>query len=121
MNKIILELTNLNWDKSNGLIPVIVQDSLTLQVLMLGYMNQEALTQTCTTGKVTFFSRTRNKLWMKGETSGNYLMVASITTDCDSDSLLVLAAPTGNTCHLGRKSCFGEYSGSPLNTLSTLR
>lgn len=116
----IAELSNLNWNKSNGLIPVIVQDKVTLQVLMLGYMNQEALQLTCTNGKVTFFSRTKNRLWTKGETSGNYLIVVSITPDCDRDTLLILATPTGNTCHLARTSCFEESSLSQLNTLTKL-
>ena len=114
------ELSNLNWDKGNGLIPVIVQDNVTLQVLMLGYMNQEALELTCTNGKVTFFSRTKNRLWTKGETSDNYLKVVSISPDCDRDTLLIYAMPTGNTCHLERASCFGECSLSPLSILTKL-
>lgn len=98
----------LDFNKSNGLIPVIVQDESTLQVLMLGYMNQEALTITQTTQKVTFYSRSKKRLWTKGETSGNYLYVKQIKEDCDADSLLVLASAQGPTCHTGNKSCFGE-------------
>lgn len=114
------ELSNLNWDKGNGLIPVIVQDSVTLQVLMLGYMNQEALELTCEEGKVTFFSRIKNRLWTKGESSGHYLTVVTISPDCDRDTLLISAIPTGNTCHLERVSCFGECSVSPLSVLTKL-
>lgn len=114
------ELSNLNWDKVNGLMPVIVQDSMTLQVLMLGYMNQEALTLTCEINKVTFFSRTKNRLWTKGETSGHYLSVDSIVPDCDNDTLLILATPSGPTCHLGYSSCFGKHSLANLAILSRL-
>ncbi|MBA3660914.1 MAG: bifunctional phosphoribosyl-AMP cyclohydrolase/phosphoribosyl-ATP diphosphatase HisIE [Gammaproteobacteria bacterium] len=120
MNTQISELTNLNWDKSNGLIPAVIQDSVTLQVLMLGYMTQEALALTCSSGKVTFFSRTKNRLWVKGETSGNYLTVVSISPDCDRDTLLILAIPIGNTCHLDGKSCFGDCSTTSLNILTKL-
>ncbi len=120
MNTQISEFTNLNWDKSKGLIPAVIQDSVTLQVLMLGYMTQEALALTCSSGKVTFFSRTKNRLWVKGETSGNYLTVVSISPDCDRDTLLILATPIGNTCHLGGKSCFGDCSATSLNILTNL-
>lgn len=116
----IAELSNLNWNKSNGLIPVIVQNNANLQVLMLGYMNQDALQRTCTGGKVTFFSRTKNKLWTKGETSGNYLRVVSITPDCDRDALLILVTPTGNTCHLERTGCFEAGSLSELSILTKI-
>nr|WP_237391263.1 bifunctional phosphoribosyl-AMP cyclohydrolase/phosphoribosyl-ATP diphosphatase HisIE [Cedecea sulfonylureivorans] len=87
-------------------MPVIVQHAVSGEVLMLGYMNQEALAQTERSGKVTFFSRTKQRLWTKGETSGNFLNVVSITPDCDNDTLLVLANPIGPTCHLGTSSCF---------------
>jgi len=103
-------IENLNWDKVGGLMPAIVQDAASGIVLMLGYMNQEALALTQSTGLVTFFSRTRNTLWKKGETSGHTLSLVSIETDCDGDSLLVLATPHGPTCHTGENSCFGNAS-----------
>lgn len=99
---------NIDFKKGNGLVPVIVQDNTTMQVLMLGFMNAEALSKTEEEGRVTFFSRSRNKLWTKGETSGNYLYVKEIRGDCDSDSLLILANPAGPVCHTGSFSCFGE-------------
>lgn len=99
---------NIDFKKGNGLVPVIVQDNSTMQVLMLGFMNAEALSKTEQEGRVTFFSRSRNKLWTKGETSGNYLYVKEIRADCDSDSLLILANPAGPVCHTGSFSCFGE-------------
>jgi phosphoribosyl-ATP pyrophosphohydrolase/phosphoribosyl-AMP cyclohydrolase len=101
-------MDNINFNKSNGLIPVVIQDNTTLQVLMVGFMNEEALEKTLKEGKVTFFSRSKNRLWTKGETSGNYLIVKEITVDCDSDSLLVKVDPTGPVCHTGTYSCFGE-------------
>ncbi len=91
----------------DGLIPVIIQDDSTLQVLMLGYMNAEAYDKTVAEGKVTFFSRTKGRLWTKGESSGNFLYVKSIAADCDNDTLLVRVDPVGPTCHTGSKSCFG--------------
>lgn len=99
---------NLNFDKLNGLIPAIIQDYNTREVLMLGFMNQEAYEKTIEKQLVTFYSRTRNELWTKGETSGNYLQVKDIITDCDNDTLLILAEPTGPVCHTGSKTCFGE-------------
>lgn len=93
---------------SKGLLPAIVQDTRTRQVLMLGYMDEAAFLQTQTEGKVTFFSRSKNRLWTKGETSGNFLLVESIQLDCDADSLLILAQPQGPTCHTGAYACFGE-------------
>jgi phosphoribosyl-ATP pyrophosphohydrolase/phosphoribosyl-AMP cyclohydrolase len=99
----------IDFTKSNdGLIPVIIQDYLTLQVLMLGYMNEEAFEKTQKEGKVTFFSRSKNRLWTKGETSGNFLRVKDIKIDCDNDTLLIKASPEGPTCHTGSYSCFGE-------------
>lgn len=98
----------IDFEKVNGLIPVIVQDDRTLQVLMLGYMNEEAFEKTQKEGKITFFSRTKNRLWTKGEESGNFLYVKSITTDCDCDTLLIHAVPVGSVCHSGTYSCFGE-------------
>ena len=99
---------NINYDKGNGLVPVIIQDSVTLQVLMQGFMNQEAFDKTEQEGKVTFFSRTKNRLWTKGEESGNFLWVQSIQIDCDNDCLLIKVKPTNVVCHTGSFSCFGE-------------
>ncbi|MER2042265.1 MAG: bifunctional phosphoribosyl-AMP cyclohydrolase/phosphoribosyl-ATP diphosphatase HisIE [Pantoea agglomerans] len=96
----------IDWDKTQGMMPVIVQHFVSGEVLMHGYMNPAALEKTLAEGKVTFFSRTKNRLWTKGETSGNFLQVVSITPDCDNDTLLVLADPIGPTCHLGTTSCF---------------
>lgn len=102
----------LDFNKMNGLIPAIIQDYKTNKVLMLGFMNNEAYQKTLDSGKITFFSRTKNKLWTKGETSGNYLIVKEIISDCDSDTLLIKADPQGNTCHTGRYSCFNEEKES---------
>ena len=99
---------NIDFEKSGGMVPVIIQDNATLQVLMLGYMNEEALLKTQQEQKVTFFSRSRDRLWTKGETSGNYLFVNEIRPDCDSDALLIKATPAGPTCHTGAVSCFQE-------------
>ncbi len=115
-----LEVNALDWAKVDGLIPAIVQDAATGQVLMLAYMNREALEQTLATGRVTFYSRTRECLWIKGETSGNYLKLISIRPDCDRDTVLVAADPAGPTCHLGTTSCFGEESGFRLGFLTQL-
>jgi len=98
----------INYDPQTGLIPVIIQDSNTLQVLMLGYMNREAYELTNQSGKVTFFSRSRNTLWQKGETSGNQLLVKELRVDCDGDTLLIKAQPTGPVCHTGDFTCFQE-------------
>ncbi|NDK54369.1 bifunctional phosphoribosyl-AMP cyclohydrolase/phosphoribosyl-ATP diphosphatase HisIE [Pontibacter fetidus] len=98
----------LDFDKMGGLVPAIIQDEHTSQVLMLGYMNQEALDKTRQEGLVTFFSRSKNRLWTKGETSGNTLQVVSIAEDCDNDSILIKVKPNGPTCHTGATSCFGE-------------
>ncbi|WP_312818650.1 bifunctional phosphoribosyl-AMP cyclohydrolase/phosphoribosyl-ATP diphosphatase HisIE [Kaistella carnis] len=99
---------NLDFEKGNGLVPVIIQDDRTQQVLMLGYMNEEALELTQKDGRVHFFSRTKNRIWLKGETSENYLYVKSIKEDCDSDALLIQVKPAGNVCHTGTFSCFEE-------------
>ena len=105
-----------------GLVPAIVQDSETKTVLMLGYMNQEALDKTLATKKVTFWSRSRNELWTKGETSGNFLNLVSIESDCDNDALLVKAIPDGPTCHLGTDTCWGETNEkNPILFLSFLQ
>jgi len=101
---------NINYNKSDGLIPVIIQNNATLQVLMLGFMNEEALDKTQKEKKVTFFSRSKSRLWTKGETSGNFLIVKSIHTDCDEDSILIKVLPLGPTCHTGSKSCFNTDS-----------
>jgi phosphoribosyl-ATP pyrophosphohydrolase/phosphoribosyl-AMP cyclohydrolase len=98
---------NIDFEKSGGLVPAIVQDALTMQVLMLGYMNREALDKTIAEGKVTFFSRSKQRLWTKGEESGHFLFVEEILTDCDNDTILVKAFPQGPTCHTGSYSCFG--------------
>ena len=101
-------LRQLDWNKGGGLLPAIVQDAGTGRVLMLGYMNEESLRRTLADGKVVFFSRTRNEIWTKGETSGHFLEVVQVSTDCDNDTILVLANPTGPTCHKGTASCFAE-------------
>ncbi|MBK5142675.1 bifunctional phosphoribosyl-AMP cyclohydrolase/phosphoribosyl-ATP diphosphatase HisIE [Budviciaceae bacterium BWR-B9] len=98
--------SQLDWEKVDGMMPAIVQHAVSGEVLMLGYMNLEALHATEQSGKVTFFSRTKQRLWTKGESSGNFLNVVSMTPDCDNDSLLILASPVGPTCHNGTRSCF---------------
>lgn len=98
----------LDWQKTAGMIPAIIQHAISGEVLMLGYMNQQALAQTEESGKVTFWSRSKQRLWTKGETSGNFLHVVSITADCDNDTLLVLVKPDGPTCHKGTSSCFAD-------------
>ncbi|MEZ3499118.1 bifunctional phosphoribosyl-AMP cyclohydrolase/phosphoribosyl-ATP diphosphatase HisIE [Pantoea sp. KPR_PJ] len=100
------QLARLDWRKTEGMMPAIIQHHVSGEVLMHGYMNQDALAKTLGDGKVTFYSRTKNRLWTKGETSGHFLNVVSITPDCDNDTLLVLVAPVGPTCHLGTSSCF---------------
>ena len=102
------DIDALAWDKMDGLIPAIVQDGATGQVLMLGYMDRAALAATLDNGFATFFSRSKQRLWQKGETSGNRLAVGAVMMDCDADALLVKATPAGPTCHLGTESCFGE-------------
>ncbi|GEJ44069.1 bifunctional phosphoribosyl-AMP cyclohydrolase/phosphoribosyl-ATP diphosphatase HisIE [Chryseobacterium sp. ON_d1] len=98
----------IDFNKNNGLVPVVIQDSRTLQVLMLGYMNEEAFKKTEKEGIVTFFSRSKNRLWTKGEESGNFLTVKSIDIDCDQDTILIKAVPKNVVCHTGSFSCFGE-------------
>lgn len=102
----------IDFEKQNGLVPAIIQDDRTKTVLMLGYMNKEAYEKTLATGKVTFWSRSRNCLWTKGETSGNCLKLVSIKSDCDNDTLLVKASPTGPVCHTGTDTCWGESNES---------
>ena len=99
---------NIDFNKMNGLVPAIIQDNITRKVLMLGFMNKEAYEKTIETGKVTFFSRTKNRLWTKGEESGNFLHVVSVKEDCDQDTLLILVTPVGPVCHLGTDTCWGE-------------
>lgn len=99
---------NIDFNKNQGLVPAIIQHAHTLQVLMMGYMSPEALEKTKVEGKVTFFSRSKGRLWTKGETSGNFLFVEEIMQDCDNDTLLIKAIPNGPTCHLGNTSCFNE-------------
>ena len=115
-------MKELDFAKMGGLIPAIVQDDLTGRVLMLGYMNREAYQKTLDTGLVTFFSRSRQQLWTKGETSGNLLHLKSIAVDCDGDALLVKAHPDGPVCHTGTDTCWGETNtSSPLQFLSALQ
>ena len=103
-----METKKLNWSKGNGLLPAIIQDFNSKDILMLGFMNEEALERTLSENKVTFFSRTQDKLWRKGDTSGNSLCVKDIAIDCDRDTILVQAVNDGPTCHEGSYSCFGE-------------
>ena len=111
---------SLDWNKQDGLLPCVVQDADTQQVLMLGYMTREALQATRDSGHVTFFSRSRQRLWTKGESSGNVLDLVAIEADCDADTLLVQARPRGPTCHLGRDSCFPTAPAAFLSGLDTL-
>ena len=105
------KMTAIDFTKGNGLVPAIIQDNNTLQVLMIGFMNEEAFRLTTAEGKVTFFSRTKNRLWTKGETSGNFLYVKDIKQDCDNDALLIKVDPSGPVCHTGNKSCFNDETG----------
>ncbi len=110
----------IDFTKNNGLIPAIIQDNETKTVLMLGYMNQEALDTTLETQKVTFFSRSKNRLWTKGEESGNFLNLVSIKNDCDNDTLLIQVNPVGPTCHTGSDTCWQEENSSSYSFLSKL-
>ena len=113
---------DIDFGKCGGLVPAIIQDATTNKVLMLGYMNQEALDKTKETGQVTFFSRSRQTLWTKGETSGNYLKLVDMKIDCDNDTLLVKAIPAGPVCHKGTDTCWGETNeSSPLTFLTQLQ
>ena len=113
---------NIDFEKMNGLVPAIIHDNTTRNVLMLGYMNREAYEKTLATGKVTFWSRSRNCLWTKGETSGNFLNLVDIKVDCDNDTLLVRVNPTGPACHLGTDTCWGETNdANPLLFLTELQ
>lgn len=115
-----IQANALDWDKGAGLLPAIVQDANTEQVLMLGYMNKESLTKTQETGLVTFFSRSRDTLWTKGETSGNTLKLVSLEVDCDQDTILARAIPQGPTCHEGTTSCFGNKGPQGIGFLADL-
>jgi phosphoribosyl-ATP pyrophosphohydrolase/phosphoribosyl-AMP cyclohydrolase len=101
-------MTQLDFSKGNGLIPAVIQDVSTLQILMVGWMNKEAFEKTTSEKRVTFFSRSKNRLWTKGETSGNFLYVETIRPDCDNDSILIKVTPAGPVCHTGSTSCFAE-------------
>ena len=111
----------IDFEKMGGLIPAIIQDSATSKVLMLGFMNEEAYTKTKETEMVTFFSRTRNTLWTKGETSGHFLKVVSVLIDCDNDTLLIKAIPAGPVCHTGKDTCFGEKNNEDIMFLKFLQ
>lgn len=114
------QIDALDWDKQQGLLPAIIQDARDLRVLMLGYMNREALQYTLDSGQVTFYSRSKQRLWTKGESSGHLLQLCSVETDCDRDSLLVRALPQGPTCHLGTVSCFAAAPGHFVGALDAL-
>lgn len=103
-----MDLSKIKFDESSGLIPCVIQDNISAKVLMVGYMNREALTKTKEEGRVTFFSRSKKRLWTKGETSGNFLNVSAIIPDCDQDCLLIKVHPEGPVCHTGSDTCFNE-------------
>lgn len=115
-----MKMESVQWEKMEGLLPAVVQDAETLQVLMVGYMNREALTATLETKRVTFYSRSKQRLWTKGETSGNFLNLVSVELDCDGDSLLCLANPVGPTCHRETESCFGDAKAPGIGFLAQL-
>jgi phosphoribosyl-AMP cyclohydrolase / phosphoribosyl-ATP pyrophosphohydrolase len=116
-----IKIQNMNFEKGNGLITAVIQDAQTDKVLMVGYMNESALQQTIAENKVCFFSRTKNRLWTKGEESGNFLNVVSIVEDCDSDTLLIKANPIGPTCHTGADTCFNETNEGKAAFLNHLK
>ena len=115
-----MKLPKIDWKKNAGLVPAIVQDAATLQVLMLGYMDADALKKTLHTRKVTFFSRSKQRLWTKGESSKNFLHLVDVKVDCDNDTLLVTARPDGPTCHRGTVSCFGDAGATGVGFLAHL-
>ena len=115
-----MKLPKIDWKKNTGLVPAIVQDATTLQVLMLGYMNAAALKKTISSQKVTFFSRSKQRLWTKGESSKHFLRVVSVEVDCDNDTLLIQAKPDGPTCHRGTVSCFGDAGATGAGFLAHL-
>jgi phosphoribosyl-ATP pyrophosphohydrolase/phosphoribosyl-AMP cyclohydrolase len=114
------DIDTLDWVKADGLLPAVVQDRATLQILMLGYMTKEALAATLSSGRATFWSRSKGRLWVKGETSGDFLENAEAFTDCDRDAIHVLADPVGATCHLGTTSCFSEADAPGVGWLARL-
>jgi len=116
----MLDAKSVNFEKMGGLVPVVVQDNHTLQVLMLGFMNEEALHKTTASGLVTFYSRTKGRIWQKGEESGNFLKVVEMFLDCDNDTILVMANPVNNTCHTGSISCFTTQSLPALGQIGYL-
>ena len=120
MTDLPIESNGIDWEKGGGLVPAVIQHWRSGGVLMLGYMNREALAQTQQSGKVTFWSRSKQRLWTKGETSGNFLALKAVFIDCDGDALVVHAEPHGPTCHLGSASCFGDVSAPPLAFLAEL-
>ena len=120
MSDIDIDPAGLDWDKGEGLLPAVVQHARSGAVLMLGYMNRAALEETRRSGRVTFWSRSRQRLWTKGESSGHVLRLVGVRADCDRDTLLVQAEPEGPTCHLGTATCFGADSGLPLAFLAEL-
>ncbi|WP_449445965.1 bifunctional phosphoribosyl-AMP cyclohydrolase/phosphoribosyl-ATP diphosphatase HisIE [Thermomonas brevis] len=120
MSTTTFDIEALAWDKQGGLLPAIVQDATTLRVLMLGYMDRAALAATLASGQVTFYSRSKQRLWTKGESSGHVLALVSVDVDCDADTLLVQARPHGPTCHLDRTSCFPDAPGDGLAELDAL-
>ena len=120
INSFNLDPESLDWEKVNGMMPVIVQKYITGKVLMFAYMTKEALNKTIEIGKATFYSRTKQRLWTKGEESEHYLFVKSITTDCDRDTLLLMADPVGPTCHNGTESCFDDQPELPFAFLACL-
>lgn len=115
-----VEINSLDWHKMEGLLPAIIQNAENSKVLMLGYLNQEALIATLTTGQLTMYSRSRQRLWRKGESSGNSMAVQHISTDCDSDSLLIQVIPKGPACHLGYNSCYQPSYNSTLGFMDAL-
>jgi len=114
------QVNDLDWDKGDGLLPAVIQDAASGAVLMLGFMSREALRETLARKRVTFFSRTRQSLWTKGETSGNFLDVLSVSADCDTDTLLVLARPAGPVCHKGTQTCFPDAGLTEASRISFL-
>ncbi len=120
MTKFGFDESKIDWAKGDGLIPAVVQDARSLRVLMLGYVNKEALQKTMETGLVTFFSRSKQRLWQKGETSGHVLRLRDIKLDCDFDTLLLMADPEGPTCHNGTQTCFGDDKAPSLAVLAEL-
>jgi phosphoribosyl-ATP pyrophosphohydrolase/phosphoribosyl-AMP cyclohydrolase len=104
----MIDVTKVDWDKGNGLLPAIIQDAADGAVLMLGYMNRDALAETVASNRVTFWSRSKGRLWTKGESSGNFLALRAVSVDCDGDTLLILAEPAGPACHTGTRTCWGD-------------